>query len=131
MLKKFPLDKIYFRKKKHSFFFCELRLITALLLILNFYASWSTRFVSPKLCIGFSIFDSASFLLNVNFIFLFIKKHTCHLLTSFKITNNIAISNTNVSSKQKVKLLGINLESKLNFDYHVNTLLKQIKDTML
>ena len=47
----------------------------------------------------------------------------CHLLTSSKITNNIAISNTNVSSEQKVKLLGINLESRLNFDYHVNTLL--------
>ena len=34
-----------------------------------------------------------------------------------------AISNINVSSEQKVKLLGINLESRLNFDYHVNTLL--------
>ena len=49
----------------------------------------------------------------------------CHLLTSFKITNNIAISNTNVSSEQKVKLLGINLERRLNFDYHVNTLLNK------
>ena len=48
-----------------------------------------------------------------------------HLLTSSKITNNIAISNTNVSSEQKVKLLGINLESRLNFDYHVNTLLNK------
>ena len=47
----------------------------------------------------------------------------CHLLTSFKITNNIAISKTNVSSEQKVKKLRINLESRLNFDYHVNTLL--------
>ena len=43
----------------------------------------------------------------------------CHLLTSSKITNNIALTNTNVSSEQKVKLLGINLESTLNFDYHV------------
>ena len=49
----------------------------------------------------------------------------CHLLTSFKITNNIGISNTNVSSEQKVKLLGINLERRLNFDYHVNTLLNK------
>ena len=48
-----------------------------------------------------------------------------HLLTSSKIANNIAISNTNVSSEQKVKLLGINLESRLNFDYHVNTLLNK------
>ena len=47
--------------------------------------------------------------------------------TSSKITNNIAISHTNtsVSSEQKVKLLGINLECRLNFDYHVNTLLKK------
>ena len=49
----------------------------------------------------------------------------CHLLTSSKITYNIAISNTNVSSEQKVKLLGINLESRLNFDYHVTTLLNK------
>ena len=48
-----------------------------------------------------------------------------HLLTSSKISKNIAISNTNVSSEQKVKLLGINLGSRLNFDYHVNTLLNK------
>ena len=47
----------------------------------------------------------------------------CHLLTSSKISNNIAISNTNISSEQNVKLLGINLESRLSFDYHVNTVL--------
>ena len=49
----------------------------------------------------------------------------CHLLTSSKITKNIAISNINVSSEQKVKLLGINLKSKLNFDYNVNTILNK------
>ena len=48
-----------------------------------------------------------------------------YLLNSSKKTNNIAISNTNVSSKQKVKLLGINLESRLNFDYHLNALLNK------
>ena len=48
-----------------------------------------------------------------------------HLLTSSKIPKNIAISNTNVSSEQKVKLLGINLESRLNFDYRVYTLLNK------
>ena len=52
----------------------------------------------------------------------------CHLLTSSKITNNIALTNTNVSSEQKVKLLGINLESRLNFDYHVDTLLIKAKE---
>ena len=35
--------------------------------------SWSTRFVSLKLCVGISIFDSVSFLLK--FIFLFSKMH--------------------------------------------------------
>ena len=50
----------------------------------------------------------------------------CHLLTSSKITKNIAISKLNVSSEQKVKLLGINLGSRLNFDYHVNTLLNKV-----
>ena len=49
----------------------------------------------------------------------------CHLLTSSKITKNIAISNTNVSSEQKVQLLGINLESRLNFDYRVNKILNE------
>ena len=38
----------------------------------------------------------------------------CHLLTSSKITNSIAISNPNVLIEQKVKLLGINLDSRLN-----------------
>ena len=49
----------------------------------------------------------------------------CHFLTSSKITNKIAISSTNISSEQKVKLLQVNLESRLNFDYHVNTLLNK------
>ena len=56
-----------------SFFFRELQIITALLLIYNSYMSWNTRFVSLKLCVGFSIFDSLSFLLK--FIFLFNKMH--------------------------------------------------------
>ena len=49
----------------------------------------------------------------------------CDLLSSSKVTNNIAISNTNVSSEQEFKLLGRNLESRLNFYYHVNTLLNK------
>ena len=54
------------------FFFREFLLITVLLLIHNFYMSWSSWFTSLKLCVGFSVLDSASFLLN--FIFLFNKK---------------------------------------------------------
>ena len=47
-----------------SFFFRELQLITALFLICDSYMSWTTRFVSLKLCVEFSILD---------FVFVFIK----------------------------------------------------------
>ena len=51
-----------------SCFFCELQLITDLLLIYWSYTSWSKRFISLKLCVRFSIFDFPfSFL--VKFIF--------------------------------------------------------------
>ena len=66
-----PSDKMV--QKMHSFFFHELQLIKVLILICDFYMSWSTRFVSVKLCVGFSIFDSVSFLLK--FVFLFNKMH--------------------------------------------------------
>ena len=36
-----------------SFFFRKLQFITVLLLICDSYMSWSTRFVSLKLCVGF------------------------------------------------------------------------------
>ena len=53
--------------------YIELQLITVLLLIYDSYMNWSTSFVSLELCVGFSIFDSVSFLLK--FIFLFSKMH--------------------------------------------------------
>ena len=56
----------------HYFFFHELQLITILLLIRNYYTSWSTWFISLKLCARFPMFDSVLFLLN--FIFLFSKR---------------------------------------------------------
>ena len=71
LLKKFPLDKI--SGTKIPSFFCELQVITVLVLICGFYMSWYTRFISLKLCVGFSIFDSVSLLLK--FIYLFNKKH--------------------------------------------------------
>ena len=43
----------------HSFFFHELQLIAVSLLIRYCYMSWSTRFIPLKLCVVFSIFDSA------------------------------------------------------------------------
>ena len=72
ILKKFPSDKIN-GTKNAFFFFHKLQFITVLLLICDSYMNWSTRFVSLKLCVGFSIFDSVSFLLK--FIFLFNKMH--------------------------------------------------------
>ena len=56
-----------------SFFFHKLQLIAVLLLMCHLYMSWNTRFISLKLCVGFSIFNSVSFLLKL--IFLFNKRH--------------------------------------------------------
>ena len=42
-------------------------MITVLLLVCNSYINRSTRFISLKLCMGFSIFDSVSFLLKFVF----------------------------------------------------------------
>ena len=49
----------------------------------------------------------------------------CHLLTSSKTPVDIHISNTEILNEESVKLLGVNLEGRLNFDIHVNTLLKK------
>ena len=51
------------------FFFRELQLITGLPLIWDFYISWGTVFVSLRVCVGFSIFDSVPFLLKFIFFF--------------------------------------------------------------
>ena len=40
----------------------------------------------------------------------------CHLLTS---------SNTKISNVERVTLIGVNIEGRLNFGYHVNTLFKK------
>ena len=63
-VKKFPLEEENVTKI-HYFFFRELQLITVSLLTLGFYMSWSTRFVSLKVCVVFSIFDSVSLFIEV------------------------------------------------------------------
>ena len=70
MLEKLPSDKIN-GTKNALFFYRELQLIAVLLLIWDCYMSWSTRFISVKLCVGFSIFDSVS--ISLKFILLFNK----------------------------------------------------------
>ena len=54
-----------------SFFFRNLQ--PCFILIYYSYTSWSTRFITVKVCEWFSIFNSVLFLLN--FIFLFNKSH--------------------------------------------------------
>ena len=49
IFEKFPSDKIN-GTKNVLFFFCELQLITVLLLICDYHMSWNTWFVSLKLC---------------------------------------------------------------------------------
>ena len=72
-----------------SFFSWELLLMTVLLLICDFHMRWSTRLVCLKLCVGFSIFDSVSFLLK----FIFLVQQNAWTLTlrrhnSFQNYNN-------------------------------------------
>ena len=50
-----------------------------------------------------------------------------HLLTSSNLPVDIRITNTNISNVEKVKLLRVNFECRLNFDSHENTLLKKAK----
>ena len=66
-------DKTQILKKIPSFFFHELQLLTVLLLLWDSYMSWSTRLISLKPCVGFSIFKSVLSLLK--FVFLFNKMH--------------------------------------------------------
>ena len=69
--------------------FCEFGLITVLLLNHNLFTSWSTRFISLKLCVGFSIFNSVYIL--IKFIFLFNKSMDSFTLkrrNSFQNKNN-------------------------------------------
>ena len=49
----------------------------------------------------------------------------CHLLTSSNLPADIRIANTKISNVERVKLFGLNIEGRFNFDYHVNTLLKK------
>ena len=81
MLKKFLSDNLS-DAEKCSFLFRELQLVTVLLFICNSHMSWSAMFVSPKLCVGFPIFNSISLLFK--FMFLFYKFKTSKFLSRLK-----------------------------------------------
>ena len=46
-----------------------------------------------------------------------------YLLTISKTPVDVHISNTEILNEEIIKLLGVNLEGRLNFDFHMNTLL--------
>ena len=74
------------------FLFHELQLTTILLSICNFYMSWRTRFISLKLCVGFSIFDSLSF--SLKSIFLFSKMNGLYEFTFFQNQSNRIVTHS-------------------------------------
>ena len=49
----------------------------------------------------------------------------CHLITSSKTPVGIKMANMTITSEEKVKLLGINIDNRLNFDYHISQLCKK------
>ena len=49
----------------------------------------------------------------------------CHLIASSKVQVDIQISDTKVTSESRVKLLGIHIDNRLNFDYDVSQLCKK------
>ena len=49
----------------------------------------------------------------------------CHLIASSKVQVDIQISDTKVTGESRVKLLGIHIDNRLNFDYDVSQLCKK------
>ena len=49
----------------------------------------------------------------------------CHLISSSKTPVGIHVSNITIMSEEIVKPLGIYINNKLNFDYHISQLCKK------
>ena len=56
----------------------------------------------------------------------------CHLITSWKNPVGIEVANMTIMSEEKVELLGIHIDNRVNFDYHISQLCKKAgKNCML
>ena len=56
----------------------------------------------------------------------------CHLIISSKTPVGIEVSHMTIMSEEKVKLLEIHVDNRLNFDYHITQLCKKAgKNCML
>ena len=49
----------------------------------------------------------------------------CHLLTGYDLPVDVRITSTKISNEERVKLLGVNFEGRLDYHYYPNTLLKK------
>ena len=49
----------------------------------------------------------------------------CHLITISKIPVGIEVANMTILSEEKVELLGIHIDNRLKFDYHISQLCKK------
>ena len=60
-----------------------------------------------------------------------IKSNTgnCNLITSSTSPVEIQIENTIISSVKRVKLPGVHIDGRLDFDYHVNQICKKASKT--
>ena len=56
----------------------------------------------------------------------------CHLITRSKTPVGIEMANMTIMSEEKVKLFGIRIDKRLNFDYHISQISKKTgKNCML
>ena len=54
----------------------------------------------------------------------------CHLFTSSNTPAAIEVSNITIMSEEKVNILGIYIDNRLNFDYYISQLFKKAGKTL-
>ena len=54
----------------------------------------------------------------------------CHVIASSKVLVDVQVSDIKVTSESRVKRLGIHIDSRLNFYYHVSFVSKPVKNYM-